>query len=210
MSISGNMRELAERSIEYLSLETIGSHSSYPVNYIWAPKCGCSSIECTLLRVDGNAHQSFQADFCSAEIDIDKPFFCVTRNPYDRIVSAYYDKIADIRGNNLTWLAFCARCGVDPPSSVSFSEFLAILCDDKEEHRLDEHFRAQVYLHNHAFVQPRFVGRLERVGEVKAFLSSSGIEWIDFSSHATSARSKRNTLTPENISAIRHLYQLDF
>ena len=74
MSISGNMRELAERSIEYLSLETIGSHSSYPVNYIWAPKCGCSSIESTLLRVDGNAHQSFQADFCSAEIDIDKPF----------------------------------------------------------------------------------------------------------------------------------------
>ena len=68
------------------SLGNIGSNKDLPINYIYSAKIACSSIKATILKSDSNPHGPFEIKFCKDQIYFDKPFFCISRNPYQRVI----------------------------------------------------------------------------------------------------------------------------
>jgi len=188
---------------------TIGSCASCPINYIYAPKNACGSLKASLLNVDVNPHLEFQQKFIRSVVDVNKPMFCVTRNPYDRAISGYLNKIANHRDVNV-WKAFCQRYNLDCSVNLSFQQFLSLLLSDDNPHCLDLHFRPQCYVHNAFFIRPYFVGRFERMQETEIFLKGFGISLRILRANATDAASKRKFLSKEDINLITQIYKLDF
>lgn len=191
------------------NLYNVGSSAAVPINYIFAPKNACSSIKCSLLGSEQNPHEEFSNIFLSGKIYFNKPILCVTRNPFDRAIAAYLDKIGPGK-DQIVWRAFAARYNIELGCQPTFKEFLKIVKGEDKPYTLDDHFRPQVYIHNHFFVRPAFVGRVERMADVETFLQSYGIKLINFRSHAKHAASKREGLTPAEVELICEIYRQDF
>jgi len=86
------------------------STQKYPIYYLQITKCGCTYLRNLLYHMDhGTAHpagsgvhnfnQDFvKADFIPAEMIIASPYvFSVVRDPVDRFLSLYFDKIANLK-----------------------------------------------------------------------------------------------------------------
>lgn len=190
-------------------LYTVGSSEAAKVNYIYAPKNACSTIMASLLRTSVNPHGRFDKEFIRVPVDVSKPIFCLTRNPFDRVISAFLDKIGPGRDPKV-WGAFSTRYNLDPFVQPSLLTFLAVVRSEEKPHSLDRHFRPQYLVNNHRFVRPDFVGRVELLQEVAEFLSGYGIELSSYRPHARNASAKRLELKPEEAEAIRSIYRLDF
>lgn len=205
------MKDYKEEAIALSALDlwTIASHPEAPVNYIYTPKNASSSIMASFLGADSNPHEAFVSKFVSGPIDLNKPFFCVTRNPYDRILSAYLDKIGPDK-DPAVWEPFCVKYALDPGSTLEFSRFLEIISNDSRPQLLDFHFRPQFYTNNFAFVRPMHVFRLERMDDLTEFLKSNDIDHSHYSPHAQGASVRRKSITPQQAEVIRDLYRLDF
>lgn len=195
--------------IAFADLKTIGSSPTAKVNYLITPKNACSTMKASLLGVYADPHDLFETIFLGGTVDFSKPIFCITRNPYDRAISAYIDKIIRQK-NKYIYNEFFARYNLEIDRTITFREFLEHLRSDKTPHTLNEHFRPQFFLHNHAFVRPYFVGRLERMHEVQEFLNRHGIRLRTFRPHATGASSRRKALCRIERDLIREIYRLDF
>lgn len=191
------------------NLDNVASAPTVALGYLVTPKNACSTIKASLLGLDDAAHDLFKTTFLNGPVDFSKPIFCISRNPYDRAISAYLDKIVRQR-SKLVAREFYARYQLDARQTKSFKEFLEQLKGHKTPWAIDEHFRPQVYTHNHAFIRPSFVGRFERMHEVQEFLRSYGINLRTFRPHATDASSKRGELSKIEIDLIRDTYKLDF
>lgn len=192
-----------------LDIWTIASHPELPVNYNYTPKNASSSIMASFLGVSDHPHEAFVNRFTKCPIDVEKPFFCVSRNPFDRILSAYLDKIGPGRDPNV-WIPFCRRYGLDSDAALPFRDFLQCLRGDSTPHLLDFHFRPQYFTNNCRFLMPRFTFRFERMFEVEEFLQSLGVRPMRFAPHAQNASRRTRELSADEISIIRDLYRLDF
>ena len=155
------------------------------------------------------SHERFNTTYCTAPIDCEKPFFVVSRNPFDHIMSAYLDKIHP-DGSPGVWLEFCRDHGIDPLSQPSFDEFLELLIARGPSHRLNPHFRPQYLVNNCKFISPHFEGRMEYFDDIAQFLSDYNFKIIVRRIHATNAPSKRDELTAKQIKLIQQIYKDDF
>jgi hypothetical protein len=196
---------------ELLKLSTFNILTSekLPVVYIYAAKCACSTIKASLLGISTNPHKIAQEQLSSSAIDCEKPFFCITRNPYSRILSAYLDKICGNKDNR-AWKAFRERYKLDTLSTPTFIDFLTLLANDEDQAEFNEHFRPQHLLNNHAFLSPRFIGRVERMEDVKNFLGEFDIKLVSFSPHSTNKSSKKHELSEAEAGLIKSIYAVDF
>ena len=180
----------------------------YNLAYLHNPKVGCSSIKNSLL--DGlvsNVHeQNIFPVFNNPHADI----FSVVRNPYNRIVSAYLDKIGP-KKDDWVWLPFCNKYKLDPELEISFQSFLKVLSYDSQEYDIDPHFRPQYYNLGIDKIKPSFIGFLENMEPVKEYLFAHGVKFLDNRPHTTQGKvdiSKFITLQDKII--IDEIYDLDF
>ena len=139
----------------------------------------------------------------------DSTFFTVVRNPYVRILSAYFDKVAR-RIDPFTWPNFKATYGVSDDDDISFSDFMHMIAGTPP-HLLDLHFAPQYITTLRSAVMPAFVGHLEETGPIAAFLSSYGVRLGRHVHHATAAQGRvPEFFTKETLSIAKRLYERDF
>ncbi len=150
---------------------------AYRAVYIDIAKVASSSIKSTLAALlglheaAGNPHQipfprPPAADPSSVRLFPHHFTFAFVRNPWDRLVSCYRDKIrgevADFTGFAESGVAHClAHYGVFSPD-MSFADFVDAIAAIPDE-QADEHFRSQAgYVTNAAgAIAVDFVGRYE-------------------------------------------------
>lgn len=178
------------------------------VAYLNNAKVACSTIKNSLLFGKAkNVHEQFlfpQFNNPFAEI------FSVVRNPYDRAVSAYIDKVGPNK-DHWVWNPFCKRYGLDRNVQISFEDFLNILLEDNTPKSIDQHFRAQSYNLIFDRVTPRFIGHLENMEHVENYLKGHGFELMNRAPHKTSSSDKKaGFLTQSAIDKIERLYDEDF
>jgi hypothetical protein len=147
----------------------------YRYVYLEAPKVACSTIKNTLINAELGARMNY-ADFqhihlreyspllCPKQVGNladflrKKPYiFCFVRNPYDRLLSAYLDKIS-IPGPYRT--ERLRALGVQDRTHVTFCDFVNAL----ERHNpsdYDAHWRPQYLQTCYEWMNPDFVGRFE-------------------------------------------------
>lgn len=143
--------------------------SGRPFVYIQMPKAACSSIKEALMPAFGvewregarTVHSSLKRSGVRVpkaqlgdERFADHYKFSFVRNPFDRLVSTYFSKVAGHRTMRLKNPEF------DP--AMSFSEFAETVCEIPER-EADPHFRSQWTFLDGLGLD--FVGRMERMGE---------------------------------------------
>ena len=147
--------------------------------YIDIAKVASSSIKATLADAlglegaDGNPHEiDFSrpppADMDGARSYPDLYTFAFVRNPWDRLVSCYRDKIAgevaDFTGFAETGVAHCLARYEAFTAKMSFEAFVHAVASIPDE-EADEHFRSQAAFvcNTSGDVALDFVGRYERL-----------------------------------------------
>ena len=139
----------------------------YGITFISNPKVACSTIKNSLLGgFDGNVHQEAEKKFLIRP-DLNKDFFCLTRNPYSRSLACYKNKIGYGKeiNPNAVWHPFCKRFNFDPKEKPSFAEFLTALLKDKNPETFDLHYRCQYLNLHHENIRPAYTGRIEKFKE---------------------------------------------
>lgn len=150
--------------------------------YIEIPKVACTSIKVALARmlsvdlVEGNPHVS---DFPSTEYNLSKSgylypglfSFAFVRNPWDRLVSCYRDKIClevdgFTRSTIRPGIADCLARFDSLLPSMSFDEFVRAVASIPDS-AADDHFRSQyTFVSNlSGEVAVDFIGRYESIVE---------------------------------------------
>jgi chondroitin 4-sulfotransferase 11 len=107
--------------------------------YFYIPKIASSSLKSVCLKlldqkIEGNAHEVDYPSILRSKLGPDDPYFkfAIVRNPFDRIVSCYNDKIVRNRG-------FASR---ESWGDLSFEEFVNEI--SKIPHsKMNPHFRPQ-------------------------------------------------------------------
>ena len=129
--------------------------------------------------------------------------FAVVRNPFTRVVAAWFNKIWLQSGDQLhiqqeisQWVG---RSPNDPPT---FGEFVSWIVDTQAPHACDEHWRPMVHLLGHDQVNYNLIGRIEQLPSSLAPLAPRlGVSGNDFA--AMLHRSSGNQSIPFDR---RHLY----
>ena len=192
-----------------LSLGNIASDKDLSINYIYSPKVACSTVKATLLRDDSMPHGPFEIKFCEGNIILNNPFFCITRNPYKRALSGYFNKIFSGK-DTVVWPAFYKKYNLDKNKPPTFTEFLEILNSDKKKHLFDPHFRPQYLLCNAKYIKPFFIGRIERFSEIEDFLNKNNFEVITWSPHSQKNKYRDFKFSKRQIKLINNIYKKDF
>lgn len=214
--LKSTLRELRLRSIHLPRLRAI---------YLTTPKVAGSTIMATLIKADASERFAGIADYNSRDArhrlsseaaprafwrDLHDPEcfrFTFVRNPYDRAVSAYLDKIATGKVSRKKKLL-----GYPPDSEVSFRDFLLAIAQ-QEASRMNRHWRPQS-----ALISPQvkldFIGRFEQFGRDFAnVLERLGVEPAAVTNrreHMTSAAKHRDMIGPEEKALIDRIYRGDF
>jgi hypothetical protein len=84
--------------------------------------------------------------------------FTFVRNPFQRIVSAYLNKV--VKQSDEVWSSFAGRQSIDPKIPISFDEFVELLAGVPAEES-DPHWRPQHLNILYPFVQPNLLADLE-------------------------------------------------
>lgn len=136
--------------------------------------------------------------------------FSVVRNPFVRALSAYSDKIAS---KTKVRAEFASRFGLRPDlrrGELGLVDFLKLISGEPDE-LLDPAFRPQYLNLLLPFSAPTFVGRLEDMESVGAFLSTYGAELSVSRPHSTGSRERLlQSYTPEAIALVQRKYADDF
>ena len=168
--------------------------------YIRNPKAGCSSIQKSLWLAEdpgsftGSPHQRSTGPFNHAlgrairnpGLIARATTFSVVRNPYSRLLSAYFDKVLAPEDRQV-WKTIRGRLGISRQANPSLSEILERMLEDPEPLTMDQHLRPQ-YINLLSGVAPiSFLGYLEHPEEVAAFLSRHGCKLTTHDAHARRA-----------------------
>jgi len=197
--------------------------------YMSTPKVASSSLLMTLQRVErddpafshtpiSNVHTRalsplftpYQVEDFWRTLDRDLFKFCIVRDPFERAISAYLDKVLPPQGGLGGRVA--TRLGV--PEPVSFESFLEMIALEDPVER-DPHYAVQ---HDHLccdHIQYDLVGRFEDLERAFADISAGiGIDISRFSAridhHFTGEKDLRKFLTPRALELMRQIYRQDF
>jgi len=197
--------------------------------YLNNPKCGCTTVKHALWFASdaalgtntfaGNAHDRkidpfarnvFRLSPEQRERVADAAVFSVVRNPFARALSAYMDKVANDPG---VWPIFVKRLGLKSTvgkEELSFADFLGIVAVAHDD-ILDGHFRPQCRNLLLPLAEPDFVGSVENMGSVGAFLETRGVPFRDEAMNATRAQEHFGALYDGRTAAlVRERYAEDF
>ena len=131
--------------INHVEFRNILYCHKHTITFISNPKVACSTIKNSLLGgYDGNVHQEAEKTFLIRP-NMNKDFFCLTRNPYSRALACFKNKIGFGKeiNPNAVWHPFCKRFNFDPKEKPSFEDFLRALLQDKNPESFDLHYRSQ-------------------------------------------------------------------
>lgn len=150
----------------------IGKNNNYV--FIETPKAACSTLKRVLIDLDGYEIAYSQRGIesstvmcvhdrainpikniskCNSET-IENLFknpgvvrFCVVRNPYARIVSAWADKVRQKEpGYSIMWQKIASYFGYSPSVSPSFANFVKFITDIEKVNNCNIHWRGMTYL----------------------------------------------------------------
>ncbi len=202
------------------------------VVYVETPKAGCTTVKRALQIIetgseDGlakNVHErstsplktpetsAFSADEIYASPDVFR--FCIVRNPYTRVVSAYLDKLVTNKWEARRRLP---KLGFAPDAEITLLQFLQTIASQKPA-VMDIHWMPQTVLLQPGKVRYDVIGRLENFDAdfaaimqrvAPAFLDKYGT--FDHSPHRTGAAQRIAELVgPEEEELIRQIYADDF
>ena len=197
------------------------------------PKAGCSTVKATLQRIELNEpdfrHTDWQDTHRRELSPLLKPSqvegfrsklpqyfkFCVCRDPFARLLSAYLDKI---QGNGPQKKRVLLHLGLplsDYEYDISFEDFVRVVCEQPIS-IMDPHWRTQYYQTFQEGVSYDAICRFERLSEdFSAVLEGQGIEWQPYLDsehrHKTSASDKLGDYyTPALKSRVREKFDIDF
>jgi len=197
--------------------------------YLNNPKCGCTTVKHALwLALDaclgrntfeGNVHDRRADPFAKnvfrlsqrqreriAQADV----FSVVRNPFARALSAYVDKVAN---DPVVWPIFLKRFGLKPKvgkTELSFADFLGLISVAHDD-ILDGHFRPQCCNLLLPLANPVFIGFVENMAPVGAFLEARAVPFRDQRMNATRAQEQFLSLyDSHSASLVRKRYAEDF
>ena len=137
--------------------------------------------------------------------------FCLVRNPFDRALSAYLDKVLPSNGGLGPRMAALLG-GVE--GEITFELFLEAVARESPRD-MDPHYAVQHHQTGQAFIDYDFIGRfealdaaLETIGEaIGANLADHSVR-IDH--HRTGEKVYERFLTPRALELMRSIYRLDF
>ena len=197
----------------YLDLKNILHHPGIPITYISNPKAGCSTVKNSLLGGHtGNVHQAIE-QLRAHPSDANHPLFTLTRNPYSRALACFKNKIGwgkEVTGN--VWLPFARKFGFDAKSQPTFLEFLRALDESTiNPAEFDIHYRPQVFNLHAKDIHPSYIGRLENIKDLKAFLSTHSLSLLTRNPRPTgSSGAYQDEICQEAASIIQKIYADDF
>ena len=176
-----------------------------PIVYLNNAKVACSSVKKAIwlkwspdtYGAVQNPHDRLNAPFCRDIADISCHYnemaaaamFTVVRNPYVRILSAYLDKIGRTpteTRDSAVWFPFARRFRLSGDALPSFDEFLRMIVSE-DPSLLDQHFAPQYLNVLQPFATCDFVGHIERMSEVWAYLEKYGVTPQEHRPHQTMA-----------------------
>jgi hypothetical protein len=198
--------------------------------YLNNPKAGCSTIKTSMWKAcdaaagvttfPGNPHfrehdpfikDLFRRGTYNAAALKTATFFSVVRNPFVRILSAYFNKIVSRAPG--VWPTFSRRFGVRNDigkNDLTFRDFLVMLTTEPDE-LLDPHFRPQYLNLLLPMCRPHFIGHMENMSEVQAFLEPHKVELERFGKPAPRSRERvESQYVGETIDLVREKYATDF
>ena len=157
--------------------------------YYAIPKTGCTTVKSLLLEAEGHAvpdddemiHSYYEKNEPNASAPRFRDYFRFTfvRNPWDRLVSCYCNKVLEMRPGNFHSFNFLYNLNF---AQMSFADFVRFVCrvpDDLSE----PHFRLQSNFFGLGEVD--FVGRFERFPDdlaqviERAGLGDKARKWCD-------------------------------
>lgn len=195
----------------YVSDEFILNADYIPFNFIYCPKNACTSVKNSLLRYDlpsTRVHKDAQITL-RHNIDFEKDFVILTRNPYRRFLSAYANKISHA-GKKSIWHSMCSRYGFRMDSQPCMDSILDCLLED-DIREIDRHFKPQANIFCSRLIKPSYIFRIERMEEFSDFLFQQGFKLKTCAPHSTAKSAiEICTLDSRIISKIHRLYQADF
>jgi hypothetical protein len=185
----------------------------YSLTFISNPKVACSTIKNSLLDgFEGDVHGEAAARF-SGSPNKDHDFFCITRNPYSRVLSCFKNKIGhgkEINPKNV-WHPFCRRFNIDPQSQPTLKDFLNLLAQDEHPETFDMHYRCQhINLHS-KYIKPAYIGRIENFENIEQYLAKYSIKILTRNRHKTgSLTTYKSDIRPDEAALITEIYKQDF
>ena len=141
----------------------------YRMIYYAVAKAGLSSIR-KALNVTYRKHYSFGNEHdeparinrrLAWELRSECRSFAFVRNPFDRLISAWANKVQALQGRTPLSHNFCRM-----PTDTSFPDFVRIICTETPQDKVDQHTISQSFvLYGYGNLLPDFLGRFENFAE---------------------------------------------
>ena len=215
-------------------LEIVHISLQHKYIYVATPKAACSTIKATLIRMELDDKTLKFADSevvhdrrlsphlnpkqigSFKEIIADPSFFkfCFVRNPYDRVLSCYLDKI---EGNAAQKGPLMTQLGRDlfKNETITFREFIELV-GAQPISLMNGHWRMQYYQTMQDTIPYDFVGKVESFAEDMATVSEAvGHDVLEFYDgqrlKQTDSVSKRQDYYDEDLKELVYrTYKIDF
>ncbi len=136
--------------------------------------------------------------------------FCFVRNPFDRLISAYLNKVRAEDHFKERMMERLGKSGAD----VSFDEFVDFVVSEPAE-EMDLHYAIQYYQTFHELIDFDFTGHFETfdsdITQVGRLIGIDIAQYlVRFDPHRTGVKNYSEYLTDRNLSLIREKYERDF
>ncbi|WP_013325563.1 sulfotransferase family protein [Gloeothece verrucosa] len=192
--------------------------------YLVVQKVACTSIKTTIARSYGikvQQEEDIHLDqFLQSKLGRPKKneypeytIFSFVRNPYDRLVSCYRDKVLDVK-QRYSVPYFDTKLGYYPyyiPHDISFAEFVQIIVKIPD-YLADNHFKSQyAILSSYGKLLPDFIGRMETLQQDWEKLAKTYNFDVNLAHlNSTQKTSFSKYYTQELVDLVYQRYQKDF